>query len=458
MVLSPCRIRLGGEAGSAPARNTTRTKEGLVKPLILGVGLALAACAAAPARAQDIVVSDPSQLWGTLSDPSSAGKTIRLLAIDYPVTQPLVLREGATLVGAGVMTYHADGLPAGIDPDTRSRLLAAPTLVGDILTLRDGSKVAGVSIEDFMWTQELRARSSGNLLVVSSTQANDRITATIEECELQNPNGSGVAFNGPSGRGLVVITRNPREAVPPAPHTGASIAAVMRRSIIHSPGNGSCVFAINFAPEAQVSVSLERNVLGGTLDCDGGVSRPFTVTGSRTSIDSQGNLYQSDSADPNDNAGAGWQLTGGSGPPVSFLHVGTTSDTELDMHSVNDRLEGFWVGIYAVGGRRNFVSGISGPTNDCRTIIDMQGTRMTSIFVDVWLFGVESEAMDLDPGDHNMLHVSMRDVQSASVGVENLYGRAMGVDADGNFAPLDSPFDGTGNRLEGDLTPFARGN
>src|SRR5262245_19927930 len=37
---------------------------------------------------------------------------------------------------------------------------------------------------------------------ISSRGAHDHVAATIEACELVNPNGSGVAFNGPSGRGV----------------------------------------------------------------------------------------------------------------------------------------------------------------------------------------------------------------------------------------------------------------
>ena len=147
------------------------------------------------------------------------------------------------------MVLGNGGLPSGFRAGTRTTLRSAATLVGDIVNLGNGASLSRRTIED------LSGRLGGNLVVVSSRGPSDVVSATVDYCELVNPNGAGTAFNGPSGRGLVVITRNARQLNPPAPHAGAVVAVQMRGSIVRSSGNGTGIFAINFAPHAQVDAN-----------------------------------------------------------------------------------------------------------------------------------------------------------------------------------------------------------
>jgi hypothetical protein len=382
--------------------------------------------------APPIVVSSASELQAAVV-PANSGRTIVVRAGDYEVSQTLVVPEGAALVGEGVMMLGDDALPKGFRAGTRTTLRSAATLVGDIVSLGNGSNLSRLAIEDSP------ARLGGNLVVVSSRRPDDVVSATIDECELVNPNGGGIAFNGPSGRGLLVITRNPRQMTPPAPHAGAVVAAQMRGSIVRSPGNGSGIFAVNFAPNAQIDIYVERNVVGGGLDASGGVSRPVSVLGAATRISSRGNLYRSDSAE--NPANVGWRLNGGSGPPVAILTVGSTSDNLLSVDSTEDRIEGFNLGIYAWAGRRSFGPPIAGTSDRNRTELQLRGTRIASLLGDLWLIGAEAPSEDVSPGDGNLLYADLRGVSGSSA-PENLYANVTGPDG------VIAGAAGYGNRLE----------
>jgi hypothetical protein len=105
------------------------------------------------------------------------------------------------------------------------------------------------------------------------------ISAEIVECVLKSPNPSGIAPNGPNGRGVAVLTRNFQNPDLPPP-VGSTVRLKLSRSIIET--TGSAIFAINFAAESTVSVDAERNVIGSDLDTNGGVSRPDLVHDSVT--------------------------------------------------------------------------------------------------------------------------------------------------------------------------------
>jgi len=394
--------------------------------------LCLALIAVAVPRAHalpPIVVSSASELQAALL-PANAGRTIVVRAGDYEVSQPLVVPEGATLTGEGVMNLGEAGLPVGFRDGTRTMLRAAATLVGDILTLGHGTRLSRLAIED-------QPGRSGNLLVVSSRRAGDVVSASIEECELVNHNAPGSGFNGPTGRGLLVITRNPRQLSLPAPHEGSSIAVLMRFSIARSPAGGTGVFAINFAPHAQVSVDLERNVIGGGLDAHGGVSRPVSVVGSATRIGSRGNLYRTDSG----NADVGWFLGGGSGPPIP-LAVGSASSNLLAIDSTEDRIEGFHYGINAAAATRWFRPPIAGTSDENRATLSLRGTRIASSIADLVLFGAIAPSQTVTPGDGNVLHVELRGVAGSGAS-GNMYAHVVGP-----AGVLSPPLSGYGNRVE----------
>jgi hypothetical protein len=84
-----------------------------------------------------IDVADEAQLIKALN-PQNAGRTIRLQSPVYQVDTPLVVPD-ATLQGAGMMQV-VDGLPVGFQGVT-TRINAKPNFEGNLLTLRDGSKV-----------------------------------------------------------------------------------------------------------------------------------------------------------------------------------------------------------------------------------------------------------------------------------------------------------------------------
>lgn len=66
----------------------------------------------------------------------------------YNVSQPLVVPDGATLEGEGVMRVDDSGLPTGFDEGTRTTLAMTANTAGDILTLGDGATVRRIAIED----------------------------------------------------------------------------------------------------------------------------------------------------------------------------------------------------------------------------------------------------------------------------------------------------------------------
>ena len=191
--------------------------------------------------------------------------------------------------------------------------------------------------------------------------AGDRVSATVVESEIVNPNPIGAGPAGPTGYGLFVLTRNLNLGADPAPHEGAELIARMTRSLIRSPAGGGGLFAFNFASLGRISITLESNVVGGQLAANGGVSRPDAVHDSETRIESHRNLYRDDSVDPCVSPHFGWNLTGGSGPPAP-LPVPETARNTLRMHSVHDRIEGFTTGVLATGSRRFFPLPTAGPS------------------------------------------------------------------------------------------------
>src|SRR5262249_32262803 len=149
---------------------------------------------------------------------------------EYALGQALTVPDRAKLVGEGVMTFDASGLPAGFEASGRTHLQATTALAGDLLTLGDGATLRGLAIEDV----EGRA-VAGNPVAVVSRSAGDYVSARVEECEIINPNPAGVAPQGPTGRGLVVVTRNPNLGFDPPPHEGAVLSVEMTDSIVRSP-------------------------------------------------------------------------------------------------------------------------------------------------------------------------------------------------------------------------------
>jgi hypothetical protein len=387
--------------------------------------------------------------------PENAGRRIRVRSGSYNVSQPLVVPDGATLEGEGVMLMDASRLPSGFAAGTRTTLTMTSNAAGDVLTLGDGATVRALAIENM-------TGRVGNAIGVVSRDAGDRVTATIAEVEIVNPNAHSVAPSGPTGCGVTVLSQNPNLGSDPAAHSGAVITATITRSLIHSPatGTGCGLFAFNFAPFASVSVTLASNVVGGGIIANGGVSRPDAVHDSKTTIHSRRNLYRDDSPDPCVSRHLGWSVTGGSGTPAP-LPIGETARNAVSLRSLHDRVEGFATAILAVGGRRFFAPPVAGPTTDNSVDLKLIGTTISTPVcggvlpvADFRLAGALVSNPSLVPGDGNTLRAVIRGV-TASGPRSNVY-----ADVLGPTGPLSPELQGAGNRLEiiGSLRAFARTN
>jgi hypothetical protein len=410
----------------------------LIGGWVLTPGNPLVAGTVEPRFPGPIVVTTTSELEAALS-PSNAGREIRVRAGTYDLSHALVVPEDASVLGEGVMLVDESRLPYGFDPAGRTVLRATSALVGDIVTLGNGAVLRGLTIED------VSGRSGGNLVVVSSRAAGDSVASTIVECELINPNPSGVGAQGPTGRALLAITRNLNLGSNPPPHEASVIAVRMSDSIVRAPAGGSGVFAINFASRSEVNVDLTRNVIGGNLDASGAASRPDGVAGAETVIESRFNLYRSDTAVPGP---TGWLLHGGTDAPVAGLVPSATNSNVLRLRSIADRIEGFATAISATAGRR--VSALAGGSSTNEIHLDMLGTVVQSTVADFALFGARSLVNGVSPGDGNALRVWVRAVQGSGTRA-NQYAHSL--------TPLMDSL-GLDNRLEVVASPtaFARSN
>ena len=354
--------------------------------------------ATAPLRAQAIVVTTAAELEAALT-PANAGKRILVRAGEYEIGQALTVPDDATLVGEGEMIFDESGLPTRFAADGRTVIRSTPTLVGDVLTLGDGATLRDLVIED------ASGRQGGNVVVVLSRAAGDFISALLAEVEIINPNPAGIVPAGPTGSALVVITRNPNLGQDPPPHEGAVIRVEMRRSIVRSLSRGTGVFAINFASHTEISLVLQRNVIGGGLIATGGVSRPDAVTGASVSIESRRNVYWNQSGLPGI---LGWNVIGGADSPA-FPSASSTSN-RLEIHSGKDTIQGFQLGIVGIGGRR-FLAG-SGPSSSNRLEMDLHDLRVQTttepLAADLTLFGARSLVDGVPPGDGNTLRLVLR--------------------------------------------------
>ena len=400
-----------------------------------------------------IVVRSSAELVAALS-PANAGRRIVVRAGSYTVDAPLTVPDGATLKGDGVMRFNGAGLPTGFTASTRTTLTMAGNVPGNMLTLGDGATIRGLQIGDL-------AGRAGNVVAVVSREAGDHVSASIVECEIINPNPSGAGPEGPTGEALLVLTRNINGGAEPLPHEGATLEARMVRSVIRAPAGGGGLFAFNFAPLGKVSVTVAGNIVGGSITANGGVSRPDAVHDAEVSIISRDNLYRDDRADPCVLPRLGWNLTGGSGPPVPLpVPVPETARNLLHVHSVNDRIERFTTGILATGSRRFFPLPSAGPSTDNQVDLELLGARISTPpcagapTTDISLAGAFAGAEGLVPGDGNGLRAVVRGV-TGSGSRSNQYAHAQGPSGS-----LPAELRGQDNRLEivGTLAAFGRTN
>lgn len=400
-------------------------------------------------------------------DPAHAGRRIRLRAGVYDIDQPLTLPDGMTLEGAGVMRFDSDGRPTGFSDDTRTTLRMTANVGGEVLTLGDGATVRNMEIVDL-------AGRSGNVVAVVSRGVRDSVSATIIESVIVNPNPLTIGAGGALGRGLFVVTLNPNMAADPPPHEGTVLVVRMVRSVIHSPSGGGGLFAYNFAADSRITVDISQSVIGGSSEANGGVSRPDAVHDSEVLLESRGNVYRNDWADPCVSPLLGWNLTGGSGAPIP-INLPATTRNRLIVRSVDDRLEGFTTTVVATGSRRFFAEPLNAAPTDNAIDLLLHGTVISAptcaeagttggtmgiamvrprpagdfILTGAW---VENDA--LHAGDRNTVRVEFRDV-TGSGSRNNQYAHAGGPSG-----PVPRQLQGSGNRLEvvGDPGTFGQLN
>jgi len=421
----------------------------------IGLLLGLAACAAQSATGDataPLRVHDTAQLIAALQ-PANAWRRIELAAGEYRVDRPLVVPDGATLVGAGRMQMDEEGLPQGFAAGPVSTLRVVGGFAGSVLILGDGSALQSLRVVDLPNTEAEPRRRLGNVVLVASRRPADNVAASVVDCELVNPNNAGFIDEGPYGHGVAALTLNPSLGAPPAAHEGAAVAVRVERSLVRTQ-TGAVVFAINFAARGHIAVSLEGNRFEGYLVASGGVSRPDAVTGAETTIESRRNRYTS-SARPR----FGWTLIGGStSPHFTGAGIPGASGVTLRVDAEGDRIEGFETGIEAAAARR--VGASSWPLSDNRVDLRLDGTRIASVgerAADLVLRGTLSEMEawvtpgEFAAGDRNLLRASLNDVTGSGV-THNRY-----ADVDGPVQPANGGF---GNRLiiEGTPEQFRQGN
>jgi hypothetical protein len=393
-----------------------------------------------------IVVTNVADLVAALM-PANAGRKILVRSGTYNVTQRLIVPDGATLAGEGEMLLDDSGLPTGFAAGTRTTIRMTANVSGDVLTLGNGSFIRDVAVED------LPGRV-GSVIAVDSRSAGDSLSATITEVEIMNPNVHAIVLTGPSGCGVTMVTQNT--------HAAAAISATMTRSLIHSPstGTGCGVFAFNFAPLASVSVDFRDNVIGGGMIANGGVSRPASAHDSKTTVRSRGNLYRDDSPNPCVSNHLAWNLAGGSGVPAP-IQIAETFRNTLQIHSQNDRIEGFARAILATGGRRFFALPTAGPVTDNTLDLELIDATISTLscggasFVsDFRLAAALVTNASVAPGDGNSMRAVFRNVTGSGTRT-NTYGDVLGP-----AGPLSPSLQGTGNVLEfaGNPQSFAQTN
>ena len=385
---------------------------------------------AQPGHPDAIVVDSVGAMQAALAGADS-GTRIIVRKGTYPVTAPLLIPDGVALEGEGIML--GGGLPTGFEPGTETRIVAAGPMADNLVTLGNGAQLKGLVIEN-------AAGSLGNVIWVASRTPGDTLAASMVECLVINPNSHGIGPQGPTGRAIVVLTRNPNLGADPPPHEGADITLQMHRSIVRSAANFSALFAINFAPRAQINLSLADNILGGGMDVTAGVSRPDEVTGSVIAVRSERNVYVAEEAPF---PGTGINVFGGSGAPIPGLATPGASSNSAYLHSKDDLIYGFQVGLNIRGGRR--LSTLQGPNSGNSVDLQLLGlqvfTREMPGAADFVLRAAHSEASmpEFSAGDHNRIRVLITGA-TGSGARQNVYAASSG--------PLLPENYGVGNRLE----------
>jgi hypothetical protein len=384
-----------------------------------------------------IDVNNANDLINALK-PENAGRTIRLLSPEHKVDKTLVVPDGATLQGAGVMLFDDQGLPVKFKQGTTTTITAKPSLEGNLVTLGNQSSLRRLVLQGAPPPQEADAGRSRfeNVVAVASRRRDDIVSATIDECELINNDASDVGPDGPTGGAILAYTRNPKQGEAPPPHVDAEVARALTRCIIST--KGKAVFAMNFASRGKITIRLRKNDIGGPLDVIGGLSRPDAVVGATTTIISHGNHY---SLPPATDAREAWQIVGGSSSPLGGNS--NTNSNSASVESRDDQIKGFQVGIVAVGGRRLPGGGTCSNNKARLELLHMTVATNGTDAADFEFMGALSFVAS-EAGDGNIVHVLVQKTTGS--------GRRENVYANGDL--------GTRNRLVivGSPAAFTRSN
>jgi hypothetical protein len=412
------------------------------------------------------VVTTSAELLAALS-PANAGRRVHIRAGVYDLDRPLIVPDGMTLEGEGVMLFAADGRATGFGDGKRTTLRMKENVPGDVLTLGNKVTVRNLEIVD------LEGRS-GNVISVMSRRPADSVSATIIESVLFNPNNFTIGPAGPLGRGLVVLSRNMNMAADPPADERAALAVRLIRSVIRSPTNGGGFFAFNFAANSKISLEISGSLIGGTSEAAGGVSRPDAVHDSEVRITSANSTYRNEWSDHCASPFWGWNLTGGAAAPLP-KPAPQAARNRLVLRSLNDRLEGFTTGVLATGSRVFNAAPLNAAPKDNHISLELVGTTISTPscssvrravntsgaarpsyerVADLRLIGGEVQIDGTSPGDGNTVRAELRGV-TGSGSRFNSYAKSLGV-----FGSLPADLQGRGNRLEivGDRAAFMKSN
>lgn len=406
---------------------------------------------AGAASASERIVTTITELEAALAD-ATPGRILRLMPGEYLAERPLIVPDGVSVLGSGHMSFDTDGTPAALQPSDATTIRAADALAGDLMSLGDRTRLRGLRVVVPARTVHGESVPSGNAIVIGSRRAGDRVSAVMSECEILTESKFGADFEGPTGRGVMMVTRNPTTQLP---HEGARLKLAVDASIVRAP-LGNALLANNFASGGALTLEVRRSRIEGITSIGGSTSRPDPVTGASVVFRSRRSLYRR-AAGGIDRFG--WQLYGGTGIPLATAGTSTAGSSHgmTRVESDSDRIEGFRTGVLAAGYRR--VADYSGPGSDNRIELRMRNTIIRSAgegASDFALLGAIGEpapggGLALPPGERNVVWADLRGV-SGSGERKNRFLDRVGPDGAG------SQDDGNRVVIAGRADVFAKSN
>lgn len=377
-----------------------------MKYAVLGLTLALTCplrtIDAAENGVESVALESTEALVAALNAPQPPAR-IQLRRGVYLLDRGLTLPDNTTLIGAGVMRFDADGIPEGFEPGSETILEVSRGFDDNVVTLGNRASIRALVLRDI--EDGKHGRRSGNVVVVQSRAANERLDASIVACEIESPNRAGFTDAGPSGHGILVMTRNPLELAPRVPHEGATVVLRVEDSIVRASPPAAALFAINFATRGKIAVALTHNRVAGELLGTGAANRPDLVSHAALDIESHQNFYSMAGG-----TSRAWVLLGASSPPHHKSHAATgPAFNSLRVRSIGDRIEGASVAVYATAARR---LSTSGPVSDNVLELDLNDLTLRTEgpdAADLRLFAAIAEPIDgAGPvGERNALRVRM---------------------------------------------------